>query len=431
MNVYDATQERLKYIFENFDNVYVAFSGGKDSGLLLNLVIKYIRENNIDKRIGVFHLDFEGQYTLTTEYVERTLSSNLDIIKPYWVCIPMACKTATSSFEQYWYPWDEDKKELWVRDMPDNEHVINIHNHSFDFYYDGITQDEIYSKFIHWYHSTVCGNQGRTACLVGIRSQESLNRFRAIVQDKETYDNKKWTTKEGNNLYSVYPIYDWKTEDVWIAHERFKFDYNKIYDMFYKAGLTIHQMRVASPFNDWAIGTLNLYRVIEPSMWVKLLGRVQGANFSNIYGGTKAVGWKHVDLPEGHTWKSYVSFLLSTLPKSTRETYLKKFNTSIKFWKDTGGVLSDETIGELERENIPHTVLDTKSNYKTEKKMVKFDIYPDDANVKDFMSVPSYKRMAICILKNDHLCKTMGFSLSKADKQRRDESIRRYQTVND
>lgn len=32
INVYDAAIERLKYVFEEFDNVLVAFSGGKDSG---------------------------------------------------------------------------------------------------------------------------------------------------------------------------------------------------------------------------------------------------------------------------------------------------------------------------------------------------------------------------------------------------------------
>ena len=44
-NVYDALQDRLKFIFEEFDNIYISFSGGKDSGLLLNLVLEYHKKN--------------------------------------------------------------------------------------------------------------------------------------------------------------------------------------------------------------------------------------------------------------------------------------------------------------------------------------------------------------------------------------------------
>ena len=40
-NVYDALLERLDFIFREFDNIYISFSGGKDSGLLLNLLLDF------------------------------------------------------------------------------------------------------------------------------------------------------------------------------------------------------------------------------------------------------------------------------------------------------------------------------------------------------------------------------------------------------
>ena len=40
-NVYEALLNRLKFIFEEFDNIYVSFSGGKDSGLLLNVLLDF------------------------------------------------------------------------------------------------------------------------------------------------------------------------------------------------------------------------------------------------------------------------------------------------------------------------------------------------------------------------------------------------------
>ena len=70
-NVYELTQERLRIIFKEFDNVCVSFSGGKDSGLLLNLCMDYVRRNHLDRKISVFHLDYEVQYQVTIDYVDR------------------------------------------------------------------------------------------------------------------------------------------------------------------------------------------------------------------------------------------------------------------------------------------------------------------------------------------------------------------------
>ena len=127
-NVFEATMKRIKFAFENFDNVYVSFSGGKDSGLLLNMVLEYKRKNNITKKIGVFHQDFEAQYQLTTDYVTKMFEENLDDIEPYWVCLPMGSRCAVSNFQMYWYPWDEEMKEAWVRPMPKMPYVINLQN---------------------------------------------------------------------------------------------------------------------------------------------------------------------------------------------------------------------------------------------------------------------------------------------------------------
>lgn len=124
-NVYDALLERLDFIFREFDNIYISFSGGKDSGLLLNLLLDFRDKHYPDRPIGVFHQDFEAQYTVTIEYIERTFERIKDRVEPYWVCLPMATRTAVGNYEMYWYPWDDKKEESWVRPMPDKEYVIN------------------------------------------------------------------------------------------------------------------------------------------------------------------------------------------------------------------------------------------------------------------------------------------------------------------
>lgn len=109
-NVYELTQERLKMIFEEFDNIYISFSGGKDSGVLLNLCIDYIRQNSLKRKIGIFHMDYEVQYSMTIDYVNRVLETNRDILDVYRICVPFRVTTCTSMYQSYWRPWDEQKR---------------------------------------------------------------------------------------------------------------------------------------------------------------------------------------------------------------------------------------------------------------------------------------------------------------------------------
>ncbi len=427
INVYDATMERIKYVFENFDNIYVSFSGGKDSGLLLNLVLDYKRKHNIKKKIGVFHQDFEAQYQLTTDFVTRMFENNLEDIEPYWVCLPMGSRCAVSNYQMYWYPWDPDKKELWVREMPKMPYIINMDNNPFDFYKYKMVQEDLYAEFGDWYARQ---KKGKSICLLGIRADESLNRYRAYANiRKELMENKQWTSKMGDTWYNAYPLYDWTTKDVWVANGKFGFDYNKIYDLFYKAGLSINQMRVASPYHEAAKESLNLYRVLEPATWVRVVGRVQGANFGAMYGNTKLLGSKRITLPKGHTWRSYVKFLLATLPDEMRRNYIEKFKTSIKFWWKKGGVVSEAAIKELEACNY-NIRENGRSHYRSEKERVRFLGTPDDTDdIKSTIDIPSWKRMAVCILKNDHLCKHMGFAQTKRQAQRERELLDKYRSL--
>ena len=36
-NVYEAAIERIEFLFKEFDHILISFSGGKDSGVCLNL----------------------------------------------------------------------------------------------------------------------------------------------------------------------------------------------------------------------------------------------------------------------------------------------------------------------------------------------------------------------------------------------------------
>ncbi len=430
-DVYEALQGRLNFIFSEFENIYVSFSGGKDSGLLLNLVLDYIKQRHIARKIGLFHQDFEAQYSMTTKYVEETFEKHLDMVEPYWVCLPMATRTALGSYEMYWYPWDDQKEALWIREIPNKPYVLRLQNNPFYYYKYKMHQENLAKQFGRWYREIHGG--GKTICLLGTRATESLQRYNSIVNKKYGYKGCCWISKTFKDVWCASPLYDWTISDVWAANCKFGYAYNPLYDLYYKAGLTPDQMRVASPFNDYARESLNLYRVLEPQTWVRLLGRVQGANFAAIYGRTSAVGYRSIRLPEGHTWQSYTEFLLKTLPKRLGMRYAEKFRASIQFWRETGGGLSEDTIAELtakgyniRRNGVSNYTLDKKSRIMFVGKI------PDDTDdIFTTKDIPSWKRMCLCILKNDHNCKTMGFGESKKQRERIARIKQKYKSLED
>ena len=139
------------------------------------------------------------------------------------------------------------------------------------------------------------------------------------------------------------------------------------------------------------------------------------------------MGWQSVKLPEGYTWREFMYFLLSTLPERARKNYLRKLSVSVNFWRTKGGCLSDATIQKLIDAKVPIIVMDN-SNYKTLKKPVRME-YQDDIDIPEFKEIPTYKRMCVCILKNDHACKYMGFSPTKEEMSKRSQVMEQYRII--
>ncbi|MCC9870094.1 phosphoadenosine phosphosulfate reductase family protein, partial [Streptococcus agalactiae] len=207
-----------------FDHVYISFSGGKDSGVMLNLALKYLKDNKLDKKITLMHLDYEAQYEMTTEYVEKMEKEFSSYLNVYHICVPFKVTTCTSMFQNFWRPWEEGKEDIWVRDLPENAKT----KEDFPFFKENMWDYEFQEKLSTFIHDKEKAE--KTAVLVGIRTQESLHRWRAIHKDRDTYyNNKKYSKKISENVYNFYPIYDWKTEDIWVANAKFGFAYNKLY----------------------------------------------------------------------------------------------------------------------------------------------------------------------------------------------------------
>lgn len=395
IDVLTAARQRLARIYRDFDRVYVSFSAGKDSGVLLNLAIEAAREAG-KLPVHVLYIDLEAQYKATVEYAERELMR--PEVRPYWICLPLNLRNAVSQIQPNWTCWDADAKDLWVRPMPDHACVIDEAKAAelgWMWFKKGLEFERFIIDFAYWFSGQEKTN---TCTLVGIRADESLNRYLAVGRDdietKDRWQELNWTTQIRKSLYNAYPLYDWRVEDIWIANGRLGFDYNGIYDLFYKAGVPMKDARICQPYGDDQRKGLYLFKLLEHETWCKVVNRVHGANYGQKYVHDEAMADRaQFKLPPGHTYQSYAEFLLTTMPEHLASGYREKIGKFIKWWNEEG-------VKEIPDYADPR--LETKKK------------------------APSWRRICKMILKNDMYGKSLSFALTKADKQRQYEMIMRY-----
>lgn len=375
IDVLAAAQSRVRYAFDHFERVYVSFSAGKDSSVMLHLVMdEAIRRK---RKVGVLFIDLEAQYKLTIEHAKHMFDLYRAHIQPYWVCLPIKLRNSVSNYEPVWCAWQPEKRAEWVREMPQG--VISDSAY-FDFFEPWMEFEEFIVLFAKWYSRGLS-----TAAFIGIRTDESLNRFRTIaVWDKETHFGRRYTTKVCDDVFNFYPIYDWHVNDIWRYHAKTGKPHNEVYDRMHLSGLSPHQMRLCQPYGDDQKRGLWLYHIIEPETWGKVVQRVNGANSGALYIDEigNVSGYGKISKPAGHTWKSFANLLLATMPAVTREHYIKRISAWLRGWHSRGY-----------HEGIP-------------------DEAPRALEKKYW--APSWRRICKTLLRNDWWCKGLGMQQPKS-----------------
>lgn len=390
-SVLEAAKARIAKSFDTFERLYISFSGGKDSTVMTHLVMEEAKKRG--RKVGLLIIDLEAQYTATISHIEQMIEKYRDYIDLHWFCGELLLRNAVSDYEPKWVCWDADKRDMWVREKPALEADLS----QYDFYVPKMEFEELMVIFGKWYA------QGKTCgAFIGIRSDESLHRYRAIVSRKEGLmrNGWKWTTRIHDGVYNVYPIYDWRTEDIWLFHAKRKdLGYNKIYDLMTRAGVKFSNQRLCQPFGDDQKKGLWLYQILEPDTWYKLLNRVSGVNSGALYcqDTGNINGSNRISKPDGYTWQEYTNFLLRSLPRPMQENYRERFTKFIAQWKKRG------------YEKIP-------------------DAAPHDLEVKQW--APSWRRMCRCILRNDYYCKGLGQTQPKSEAYEKYKSIKAVSKMN-
>jgi len=290
MNVYETTKERIRYAYEAYDNVLVGCSGGKDSCLMLEITIQVARELDL-LPVKTFFYDIEVVEPETEALMKRYKERSHEI-ELHWTCMQSVHKNACSLESPFWISWDESNKNKWFREKPTE--AIDSFSAAPKYWHR--------SSEIPWLFTP---SQGTTIVFRGFRIQESVRRRHLITSQRHreydswiscaatTYDFYDYHTdptfhttfsKKFNHIVSAQPIWDWKTEDVWLAYKEFEWDYNRAYDRLTLAGVGLSKQRISNPYG--AEGALNLKRWKQcyPELWDKFLDRVPGVHQAYLYG---------------------------------------------------------------------------------------------------------------------------------------------------
>ena len=294
LNVYESSKKRLNYLFDEFEDVYVSVSGGKDSTVALYMTLEVARERG--RNVGVFFLDQEFEYEETIKLIRKWM--HLPNVVPYWLQAPLKMYNANSALEPFTVVWDESRHDTWMRERePDSMHEKKF----------GVSDrfHKTLEEFTDWrQHETGL----KTCCITGMRAEESFNRFRAVTNGI-TYKNITWGRKN-KDTYTFHPFYDWCFRDVWKYICDNNIEYNHVYDKFYQLGLPIRDMRVSNLIHEFTHQTVIYLAEVEPQTYEKLTRALPGISTSAKF----AEDFIPKKLPEAFSsWKEYRDYLVETI----------------------------------------------------------------------------------------------------------------------
>ncbi|MGY5550790.1 phosphoadenosine phosphosulfate reductase domain-containing protein [Riemerella anatipestifer] len=289
INVLKAAERRILETFNRNEYVSMSFSGGKDSICLADVTLKTMLKYNIDfSRLIVIFFDEEAIYPdierITKDWRNKFISYGA---KFYWFCLPIKHYNTCNQLanDESFICWEPQKQNVWVRPMP----KFAIRNHK------KFRMGQTYQDFAK---SLMKG----IPQMVGLRVAESMQRLNSIAS---------MTKSE-----FVYPLYDWKDDDIWLYLQRERLDYPETYIYLYKVGVPKNKLRISQFFSIDTIKSLPKVLEFYPDLYQRVIRREPNADLAFLYYDTDMFrsnkqGRKHNEN------KDYKKILYDALKKAT------------------------------------------------------------------------------------------------------------------
>jgi predicted phosphoadenosine phosphosulfate sulfurtransferase len=296
-SVLEAAHRRISWLFDEFEQIVVNVSGGKDSTVVFHLALVEARRRG-RLPLTVYWLDQEAEWASAVAMVRHWMQH--PDVSPLWLQVPFRIFNATSTTAHWLHAWDPAAEDRWVH--PREPLALTDNVYGTDRFAD------LFNRVMAYHFPNVT-----LAQIAGVRAEESPAR-RFGLTSYETYKGETWGSRDGTRAaghFTFYPIYDWSYTDVWKAILDHGWRYCRLYDLQHQYGVPIRNMRVSNLHHETAVRSLFYLQEFEPDTYERLTARISGIDMAGKLGLRDY--FPETLPPMFESWREYRDYLLAHL----------------------------------------------------------------------------------------------------------------------